>query len=180
MSIILGIIGCNDSLRSCIEIAEAPLQNGVRLEMGKPVPIIKTAYSSVDVPLEITNLSGDTIYFVNIFVFKEYHPIWGTFEFYISDQDGNTYPLKPASRHYYELARRQSEFVILPPAASYQDTIAINFDRDYNLRKGKTYTIFAQYVNQRLFDTGTFPIRLPSGKQLWTGVLKSNTYKFKL
>jgi hypothetical protein len=181
MLLFLGVCACDDNLKNFIEVADSSIQNGVGLKMGKPILVYKNDfYSSEEVQLEVTNLSSDTIYFVNIFVFKDDHPVWGNFEFHISDEHGNSYFLQPSSRHYYEMTQRQTEYVILPPGASYQDSLSISFDLDYHLSKGKTYTIFAQYVNQRIFDTGTFPIRLPAGKQLWTGVLKSNTYKFKL
>lgn len=179
--LVTGIWICNNHVKNFIEIAEAPIQDGIRLKIDKPVHLHANEYFSYEhIPIMVTNFSSDTVYFENIFVFKDDHPVWGNFEFHISDQDGNSYLLQPSSRHYHEMTRRQTEYVILPPGVSYQDSLSISFDLDYNLSKGKTYTIFAQYVNQRLLDTGTFPIRLPHGKQLWTGVLKSNTYKFKL
>lgn len=173
-------VGCSNSLKNYTEIADASVHNGVRLRMGKPVGIFgNDVYSSEKVHLEITNLSSDTIYFANAFVYKDDHPVWGNFEFHISDQDGTVYPLRPATRHYYKIARGHSEHIILPPGASFQDTLSISFELDYNIRKGKTYTIFARYSSQRELETGAFPILLPPGKRLWTGVLQSNTFEFR-
>ncbi|MGH7595858.1 MAG: hypothetical protein ACREOI_05865 [bacterium] len=172
---------CSNNDKYFVEIADAPVQDGIRLRMDKPVQVYKdNFFSDENMLIQVTNFSSDTIYFENIFVFIEDHPIWGNFKFCIFDTNGHEYPLVPGARHYYEMLKRKAEFVMLPPGASYQDTILVSLQVDYNLSKGKTYIIFAQYVNQRVFDTGTFPVRLPNRKQLWTGVLKSNTYKFKL
>ncbi len=75
MLLVGGLYACNDNSKDYIEIADAPIQYGVRLKIGKPVLIYKNDFfSSESVPLEVANLSNDTIYFANIFVFKNDHP----------------------------------------------------------------------------------------------------------
>jgi hypothetical protein len=178
--LVTGIWICNNNVKNFIEIAEAPIQDGIRLKIDKPVHLHANEYFSYEhIPIMVTNFSSDTIYFENIFVFKDDHPVWGNFDFCITDQNGNIYSLRPASRHYHKILDRQEEYVMLVPGASFQDKILISLNGFYNLDKGKTYTIFAQYVNQRIYETGFFPTKLTPGKKLWTGVLKSNIYKFR-
>lgn len=171
----------NEKVEYLGEAAEASIQNGLQMVIDIPKVVYQDDFFSYEnIKIEVVNVSTDTIFFAHVFVFKDDHPVWGNFSFHIHNQDGINYPLGSASRHYSKMMDNDTEYITLPPNASYLDTILISLQGDYNLEKNKIYSMYARYFNERPQTTGTFQKPLPPGKQLWTGILRSNTYQFRI
>lgn len=171
----------NENVEYLGDVAQAPIQNGLQMIIGVPRVVHEgEIFSSEDIRIEVINVSMDTIFFAHHFVFEDDHPVWGNFSFHINDQDGHNYPSGIISRHYSRIVRSDTEYITLPPRASYLDTITISLQGDYSLERNKTYSMHAKYFNERSQTTGVFPKPLSPGKQLWTGVLRSNTYQFRI
>lgn len=168
--------GCQDNIQYIGEIDGVVIQNGMMLSIG--VPKRPNKFSD-RIPIAVTNISSDTIYFRNMFIFSNKHPIFGDIELHIFDEVGKKCPENLAFIHYYDKLKRTAEFVVLPPKASYKDEIVLNLGDRYNLEKGKVYTIFFKYHNSSIHSTNFYPEQIPSGKLLWVGQLKSNTIKIR-
>jgi len=172
---------CNSDLQYLGETKESIPTDGMLLRIGPPEKREHKDFHTRTIPIEAINVSGDTIYFANLFTFTKESPSFGSIDFIIFDENEKAYPMRSDSIFIDDWGRegREQQYIMLPPKMSYHDEIIVSFEDYYGLRDEQIYTITAEYTN---FDIQPldFTNQLSAGKKLWTGVLKSNTYKFKL
>jgi hypothetical protein len=169
-------MGCKNNIHYLGEIENVEIHNGMMLSIGIPVRLDKFADR---IPIAATNVSKDTIYFRNMFILASQHPVLGDIDLVISDKKGQVCSPNYSTMHYYSKMRLKSEFIVLPPGGIYKDVIDLNLMDHYNLKKGHIYTIFVRYANSLIPPTDFYPAKLPAGKLLWIGQLKSNTIKIR-
>ncbi len=174
----VGLWACNYDVQYLGEVSDSVAEQGLHLRIGKLE--LSNPNDDAFIPIEISNVSKDTIYINNLFRFKDY-PDSGYCELIISDQSGKIFPRTNINvfKCFGDIDQK-SEYCRVLPRMFHQDTLLIDLIREYELEQGKTYSIFAKFVNHRLLPPDSFPFQIPAGCRLWTGILKSNTYKFRL
>jgi hypothetical protein len=178
-TIVLGILillfcGCSDGIEFLSDDANSPIENGLKLTLGKP-----EKYDEVIdfLPITFTNLSNDTIHFDKFFLISIEFPDGDPLELFIVDQNGVNYKAREVQR--IRCFGPMPEPFSLPPSKSHEQVLSLSLKLEYGLETGKIYNAFVMYRNLSTSTNVQNHTELIKGRPLWHGIIKSNTIRFK-